>query len=165
MGDCPGPRKETTTRRNVTQGGGGILLGSILLATGMRPARRRGRGMGRGVMGAALIALHFGCRKEVERARFPLFHDDHRIACRRISVPYGNVPEACALPICLGCFGEASGHGDRGEDVFWVQMECVSHCSTPATAAFCLPAVHSYASADGFHSPSFPGRDVLRCSC
>ena len=23
-GDCPGPRKETTTRRNVTQGGGGI---------------------------------------------------------------------------------------------------------------------------------------------
>ena len=24
-GDCPGPRKETTTRRNVTQGGGGGL--------------------------------------------------------------------------------------------------------------------------------------------
>ena len=23
-GDCPGPRKETTTRRNVTQGGGGV---------------------------------------------------------------------------------------------------------------------------------------------
>ena len=26
-GDCPGPRKETATRRHVTQGGGGIPLG------------------------------------------------------------------------------------------------------------------------------------------
>ena len=25
-GDCPGPRKETTTRQNVTQGGGGVSL-------------------------------------------------------------------------------------------------------------------------------------------
>ena len=35
-GDCPGPRKETTTRRNVTQGGGGrwhkaLVVGSVSL--------------------------------------------------------------------------------------------------------------------------------------
>ena len=30
-GDCPGPRKETTTRRNVTQGGGGGLAGRVPL--------------------------------------------------------------------------------------------------------------------------------------
>ena len=29
-GDCPGPRKETTTRRNVTRGGGGDLVGCAL---------------------------------------------------------------------------------------------------------------------------------------
>ena len=41
--DCPGPRKETTTRRNVTQGGGGIWGGSSWRLLCMRLCARRTR--------------------------------------------------------------------------------------------------------------------------
>ena len=45
-GDCPGPRKGTTTRRNVTQGGGGVGGSGPLLWGGPRGARGVGA-MGR----------------------------------------------------------------------------------------------------------------------
>ena len=43
-GDCPGPRKETTTRRNVTQGG-------AVEVSNTPPSRRGGGGVGRGAPG------------------------------------------------------------------------------------------------------------------
>ena len=52
-GDCPGPRKETATRRNVTQGEGGSLGRTPLPGLCLK---------GRGVNGAVPERLRSGCR-------------------------------------------------------------------------------------------------------
>ena len=57
-GDRPGPRKETTTRRNVTQGRGrGVGMGAVL-----KPRTRR----------TPRVSLCCGCLSELRGARGPL---------------------------------------------------------------------------------------------
>ena len=64
-GDCPGPRKETATRRNVTRGGGGGRGGERLMGTaacGGRGFKGRGAVSGERPIGAAR------CRQQHDRA-------------------------------------------------------------------------------------------------
>ena len=100
-GDCPGPRKGATTRRNVTQGGGGIEVARVQTrgvrmcecADGSDTCRKRRKGKGR------VNQKRFQCASRCSSDRKPNWTERHG----RVTAPFAQCVSARCQTACTLC--------------------------------------------------------------